>query len=77
MRFHNQDKSKKTISSPILYFSIPILKIFYTTKILSIKSQMIFIQKKFHLMLRKHAITNQPKPNKDVMQIFQKSNKLL
>ena len=56
MRFHNQDKSKKTISSPILYFSI---------------------QKKFHLMLRKHAITNQPKPNKDVMQIFQKSNKLL
>lgn len=47
------------------------------TKILSIKSQMIFIQKKFHLMLRNHAITNQPKPNKDVMQIFQKSNKLL
>ncbi len=47
------------------------------TKILSIKSQMIFIQKKFHLMLRNHAIANKPKSSKGVMQIFQKSNKLL
>lgn len=38
---------------------------------------MIFIQKKFHLMLHKHAIANKPKPNKGVIQIFQKSNKLL